>query len=101
MIDRMKSEISDVAHAYNAIAEECDRISRIELFGSYADGIATASSDIDLLVGFRSSAVSPFPLAKVLDEMESRIGSKVDIVQEPLPADSLLRISKVVPIYAG
>ena len=100
-LDHIKNGVSEAAAAYNAAAQENDRVRHVSLFGSYADGCATSSSDVDLLIGFESPAVSLLSLAKVLSEMEERIGTEVDIVQDPIPAGSLLAISKVIPLYAA
>ena len=40
-------------------------------------------------------------LARVLSCMEERLGVSVDVVQDPVPDDSLLVVSKVVPLYEG
>lgn len=98
-IDQIKNEVSEAANAYNALASDNEQIAQISLFGSYADGHATQTSDIDLLVRFTSAIVSLFTLAKVLDHMEERLGVSVDIVQDPIPKGSLLSIQSVVPLY--
>lgn len=100
-LDSIRCEVVDAVRAYNATAVESERIQRVGLFGSYADGCATGSSDIDLLVAFRSPAVSLFTLAKVLEEVEGRFDLEVDIVQDPPSPGSLLDIAKVVPLYEG
>lgn len=33
--------------------------------------------------------------------MEERLGVSVDVVQDPVPDDSLLVVNKVVPLYEG
>ena len=74
---------------------------RVELFGSYASGCATGDSDVDLLVEFVTPNVGLFALAAVLEAMEAATGMPVDVVQSPLPADSLLEIERSVPLYAA
>ena len=54
---------------------------RIGVFGSYARGEAEKSSDIDLLVGFKS----PFgllQLVRIERELSDILGIKVDLVTE-------------------
>lgn len=69
------------------------------LFGSYANGSQNDESDVDLLVSFSSPVVSLFTLARVLEAMESRFDVPVDLVQDPLPADTLLEVDERVPLY--
>lgn len=98
-LDELKGRVVEAADAYNENAEEPNRIRKISLFGSYAKGIASQNSDIDLLVSFTSSVVSLFTLAKVLSSMEEHLETPVDVVQEPVPDDSLLMIEAVIPLY--
>lgn len=55
-IDEVKSRVSQAVIDYNSTASSSERISRISLFGSYADGSADDDSYVDLLVSF------PIPL---------------------------------------
>lgn len=100
-IEQIRTEVQSAVDLYNKTAAQPDRITKISLFGSYADGCATTTSDVDLLVRFTSSIVSLFTLAKVLSCLESRLGTSVDVVQDPIPTDSLLEIKKVIPLYEG
>ncbi len=53
------------------------------LFGSFARGEETADSDVDLLVQFdHSSPIGLFTYARMHRELESRLGCKVDLVEE-------------------
>lgn len=53
------------------------------LFGSFARGEETADSDVDLLVQFdHSSPIGLFAYARMHRELESRLGCKVDLVEE-------------------
>jgi len=57
------------------------RINYLALFGSYARGEESLSSDIDMLVDFDSSVrVSLFDLMKTEDELTQLLGRKVDLV---------------------
>ena len=98
-IDELKARVSEAAEAYNEDAPSGMRIERISLFGSYAAERANDDSDVDLLVTFRSTIVSLITLAKVLSAMEEALEVSVDLVQDPLPEDSLLVIERKVPLY--
>ena len=98
-IEQLRAEVTEATDAYNMGASDGEKVTSIELFGSYAEGKATRDSDVDLLVGFASPVVSLFTLARVLDRMEQALGVSVDVVQKPLPADSLLSLRKAVPLY--
>ena len=98
-LDELKSRVSRTADTYNENANADAQITRIELFGSYANGLACEASDVDLLVSFRSAVVSLFTLAKVLSTMEESLGVSVDVVQELLPEGSLLVIERKIPLY--
>lgn len=99
-LDELRAKVPEAVRAYNERAAEPDRIDKVSLFGSYAEGRASESSDIDLLVTFASSVVSLFTLAKVLSSLEESLGVPVDVVQDPLPEESLLMIGAVIPLYA-
>lgn len=98
-LDELKDKVVEAAHAYNENAEEPNNIRRISLFGSYVKGSARQNSDVDLLVSFTTAVVSLFTLAKVLSSMEEHLETSVDVVQEPIPDDSLLVIEAVIPLY--
>lgn len=98
-IDHIRDRVVEAVELYNERAEERDRIDRVSLFGSYAEGRASSSSDVDLLVAFSSPAVSLISLARALEAMEARLGVPVDLVQDPVPQGSLLTIGKAVPLY--
>lgn len=98
-IDELKERVSEAAEAYNEEVPSDIRIERITLFGSYASERANDNSDVDLLVAFRSSIVSLITLAKVLSAMEEALNVSVDLVQDPLPEDSLLVIERKVSLY--
>ncbi len=71
----------------------------MSIFGSYAHGTATEDSDLDILVEFLSSNISLFTLYNIKEEIEARIGKKVDLIHSPLEPDSYIKIDKVVDIY--
>jgi predicted nucleotidyltransferase len=53
-------------------------ISRLALFGSFARGEQTETSDVDLWVEFEGRIGSRF--IELADELEDRLGVKVDLV---------------------
>ena len=100
MADLQKRVVEGV-ESYNSKAAPDRRIVRVDLFGSYAMGGASEESDVDLLVEFVTSHVGLFTLAAVLEAMEEATGMQVDVVQSPLPEDSLLEIERSVSLYAA
>jgi uncharacterized protein len=75
------------------------------LFGSYARGDAIESSDIDLLIEFKSSEhISYFDLLIVKSDLEKILGSKVDLVEieslvNPIRRKSIL--AERISLYAS
>lgn len=70
----------------------------VSIFGSYAEGRATAQSDLDLLVEFDKPAVSLLQLNALKYELEDTLGLPVDIIHAPLPEDSMIRPGKLVRV---
>ena len=62
-----------IAHSNNK------KIRSISLFGSYAKGIATPKSDVDLFLDVEEG-FSLFDLAGIQNELEVLLGKKVDLV---------------------
>ena len=100
-LDDIKAKVLEGIARYNKTAVAEKQVVRVDLFGSYASGNASDGSDIDLLVEFATPHVGLFALAAVLETMEDATGMSVDVVQAPLPADSLLEIDKQVSLYAA
>ena len=100
-IEDIKERVLEGVTRYNNTAAAGKRVVRVDLFGSYAAGTASDESDIDLLVEFATPHVGLFALAAILETMEEVMGMSVDVVQIPLPADSLLEIGRSVPLYAA
>lgn len=92
-------KVSEVAVTYNQGAQADERVVRLVLFGSYANGEQNDESDIDLLVFFATNKVGLFSLARLLDLLECQFDVPVDLVQAPLPSDALLEIDKEVVLY--
>jgi predicted nucleotidyltransferase len=76
-------------------------VRNVSYFGSYADGCATESSDLDVLVEFKESIISLLVLIDFKYQLEDALGVDVDVVPMPLPDASHLEINKVVPVYAA
>ena len=92
--------ILDITQAINSVAKKYD-IKKIMLFGSYAEGTNTQTSDVDLLVEFNSEYVSLLTIASLKIELEELLNIQVDIIRFPIPEGSLINPEKVVPIYAA
>ena len=92
--------IEQIINAVHNVANNFP-ISRIMLFGSYAEGRNTPESDVDLLVEFKTSAVSLFTIADIKNRLEDILGADVDVIHAPLPKNSLINPEKVVEIYAA
>jgi len=68
------------------------------LFGSYANGKPTQKSDIDLLIDFNDPTITLFELFRIKRAFEKTLGTKVDLVETPLPQKTFITIDKVVPL---
>ena len=71
---------------------------KVSIFGSYAEGRATANSDLDLLVEFEQPTVSLIKLNSLKYDLEDSLGLSVDVIHAPLPADSMIQPGKVVRV---
>lgn len=76
-------------------------VRRVALFGSYADGRQTESSDVDLLVEFTSAAVSLVTVSALRQRLEDCLGAEVDLVHAPVPEGSLLEVGRTLTVYEG
>ncbi len=92
--------IKEITKAAQIVANEFP-ITKIELFGSYANGTNTPDSDVDLLVEFTTRSVSLITLSRVKIRMEELLNTPVDVIHSPIPKDSIIEIDKVVPLYAA
>ena len=90
-------QISDCVHT----ASQEYPLSKVELFGSYANGKSTPQSDVDLLVEFTQPRVSLIMLSSLKYRMEELLKTSVDIVHGPLKEGSLLEIDRRIPLYGA
>ncbi len=97
----MKTSLDLEIFSSHQLNELCEKyhIDQIALFGSFAKGLATPDSDVDLLVQFRQP-ISLFTFVKVEDEFAELLGKPVDLVTKgglsPYLKDEILSSSKVV-----
>ena len=92
--------IEQIIKACETVAAEYP-ITRMELFGSYANGTNTPQSDVDILVEFKTRSVSLITLSGLKLRLEELLGTPVDVIHSPVPKGSILEIDKVVPLYAA
>jgi uncharacterized protein len=84
-----------------ALAEVCERnnIQRLRVFGSFARGDQSESSDIDLIADF-AERKSLLDLVRIEREFSERLGRKVDLLTEaalsPYLRERILRDSQMV-----
>lgn len=84
--------LKDIAQRVQPVAERYS-ISEIYLFGSHARGVASETSDIDVLIKRSGSTISSaFDLGGVLLDLQEALGKKVDLVTlESLDTNSTRR----------
>jgi len=90
-IAAIKSSVTNVAESLS--------LKKVSLFGSYAAGKQSRTSDIDLLVEFFEPSVSIFRIAKVKLELERLTGKNVDVIHGPIPEESLIEVNNKVVLY--
>jgi predicted nucleotidyltransferase len=91
-------EIDEIKHAVLKVAGEFP-LKKVKLFGSYADNKANDDSDIDLLVEFNSNDVTLLTLTGLKYRLEDLLGISVDIIEMPVPEDSILQIERTMDLY--
>jgi len=90
-------QIGEIKKAAIPYAEKYG-VKTMSIFGSYAAGQETASSDIDFLVEFFSTP-SIFKVMGLREELMNALNKKVDIVTLPLSRPDLLNVTKSEKIY--
>jgi len=73
-------------------------LTRAEYFGSYADGLATEDSDLDLLVEFDKPAVSVLTIIGLKQFLEEELAKPVDVIHGPLAEGAIIEIGKTVDV---
>lgn len=74
-------------------------IRKVFLFGSYAAGVADATSDVDMLVEFETHPISLFELAGFNEDLRAELHTAVDTVKLPLKPDSIIDMNQVICVY--
>ena len=86
MLENYAEEIQNIARNHGA--------SRIRVFGSYATGIASGSSDLDLIVDLEAGR-DLLDIVGLKQDLESLLGCKVDVLTEgalsPYLRDKILK----------
>ena len=92
--------IAEIKTAVETIAPEYP-IKQVQLFGSYAEGLATPESDVDVLVEFNARPITLLDYCGFQEELSEFLNVQVDIVQMPLSkyAKTNLIINEVVRLY--
>lgn len=75
-------------------------ITRVDLFGSRAQGTHRDDSDVDLFVEF-SKPVSLITICTIKDVLEGKLGLKVDLLHGSLEDDAMIEIKEVIELYAA
>jgi len=73
-------------------------LTKVSYFGSYAEGVATEDSDLDLLVEFDKSAVSILTIVGLKHMIEDELGIPVDVVHAPIPEGAIIEIGNTVNV---
>ena len=79
------------------IAEKYN-VTRLEIFGSYANGTANENSDVDFLVQFAVPVPSIFKVMGFREELSRSLGAPVDVVTAPLVRPDKLDFSRTEKI---
>ena len=80
-------------------AAETHPIKKVSYFGSYANGLATLKSDLDLLVEFHMPRISLFALSALKLDLEDMLKTSVDVIHVPLTSDALIEVNETVHVY--
>ena len=91
-VEQIKSRVASVARKHP--------VEKISMFGSYARGMQTTGSDLDLLVTFKETEpLTLFTIVKFEQDLKKAMGISVDVIPAPIEEDSLIVIDAEVPIY--
>lgn len=73
-------------------------ITKVEYFGSYANGQATEDSDLDLLVEFSEPVVCLLQQIGLKYFLEDELGKSVDVIHSPIPKGAIIEIDRKVRV---
>ena len=73
-------------------------LTKVFYFGSYADGLATDESDLDLLVEFDKPAISILTIIRLKHYLEDQLAKPVDVIHAPIPPGAIIEIGKTVGV---
>jgi len=92
--------INEIKNAVIQIAPEYP-VKQVQLFGSYADGLATDKSDIDVIVEFSEWPVSAWDYCGFKQALSDYLNIEVDMIRYPFSEQisSKMDIRKVVQLY--
>lgn len=82
---------SEIVETIKEILARHPYVVRAELFGSLARGEATPDSDVDLVVVYDDTRPKGFRALSIYGELETSLGRNVDLVQEKLMHDFVLK----------
>jgi predicted nucleotidyltransferase len=87
----------------DAVAKTATRfpLKKVSYFGSYADGVVTEQSDLDILVEFTQPNVWLWTITGLKYDLENELSIPVDVIHAPLPQGTLIKIGKTIPVYDG
>ena len=91
-VDQIRSIAAPIAASYG--------IRSVSLFGSYARGEATDSSDIDLLID-RGDVISGFKLGGLYEDLCENLGKELDLVTQQAVSSAFLEKiqNDLIPLY--
>ncbi len=90
-VDTISREVSRLAPKYG--------IARVDLFGSYANGLAAEHSDVDVMIRFNRGNASIFDVMGFKEELTRRLANPVDVITWPLVNPDAMVIDKTVTLY--
>ncbi len=90
--------LNTIKQAVMPLAEKYE-VEKVDLFGSYAKGNATESSDLDFMVEFCIGVPSIFKVMGLREELQESLKRSVDIVTLPLTRPHSINIEKTVNVY--
>ena len=91
-VEEIRKNVISFVEKYN--------ISKIELFGSRAEGINKEFSDIDLIIEF-SGPVTLMKLSQLRIDLEECLELDVDIIHGPIRENDMIEVGRRVELYAA